>query len=406
MANNSNQDNLNVGLNLNGNAVASVDQLVKHMKALKKAAVEVGDAIATVDAKTEAMSAQTLKKLNQQMKLLTTTPQLLEQQYYQSINKNAQAQRLNSVINTTRHLHNPNTVNQMVDEFGASTVKKAIETRLNAAQLKKDTKAIQRAQQEMATFKAEMAKYNVSLKGLQQVKAEQDALISQMLSTPVGAAALRGGMQSKLGRNYNVAAQEKLIREYMADPSKLAPENATGLATAGPEVLKQQQQMNASKIQATQRLMGQSMLEGTQQSKIQYDLHLKTLAALEDEKTKLQAIANIRRASLRTQDAELKKIRETADATKANERLNTLLNGSLNTKTLSAERIAQLPQENLLNREITMKARLKQANEAMRLSESLGNKKAQKESAQLVIAYQKELDMICLLYTSPSPRDS
>ena len=394
MANNSNQSNLNVGLNLNGNAVSSVKQLVDHMNALKQAAAEVGNALASVDAKTEVMSAQTLKKLNQQMKLLTTTPQLLEQQYYQSINKTAQAQRLSSVINTKRQLHNPNTLNQMVDEFGSSTVKQAIETRLNAAQLKNDTKAIQRAQQEMATFKAEMAKYNVSLKGLQQVKAEQDALISQMLSTPVGAAALRGGMQSKLGRNYSVAAQEKLIREYMADPSKLAPENATGLATAGPEALKQQQQINASKIQATQRLMGQSMLEGTQQSKIQYDLHLKTLAALEDEKTKLQAIANIRRASLRTQDAELKKIRETADATKANDRLNTLLNGSLNTKTLSAERIAQLPQDNLLNREITMKARLKQANEAMRLSESLGNKKAQKESAQLVIAYQKELDMI------------
>ena len=394
MANNSNQSNLNVGLNLNGNAVSSVKQLVDHMNALKQAAAEVGNALASVDAKTEVMSAQTLKKLNQQMKLLTTTPQLLEQQYYQSINKTAQAQRLNSVINTKRQLHNPNTLNQMVDEFGSSTVKQAIETRLNAAQLKNDTKAIQRAQLEMQTFKAEMAKYNVSLKGLQQVKAEQDALISQMLSTPVGAAALRGGMQSKLGRNYSVAAQEKLIREYMADPSKLAPENATGLATAGPEALKQQQQINASKIQATQRLMGQSMLEGTQQSKVQYDLHLKTLAALEDEKTKLQAIANIRRASLRTQDAELKKIRETADATKANDRLNTLLNGSLNTRTLSAERIARLPQDNLLNREITMKARLKQANEAMRLAESLGNKKAQKESAQLVIAYQKELDMI------------
>ena len=157
MANNSNQDNLNVGLNLNGNAVSSVDQLVKHMTALKKAAVEVGNALDSVDAKTEAMTAQTLKKLNQQMKLLTTTPQMLEQQYYQSINKTAQAQRLNSVINTRRQLHNPNTLNQMIDQYGAPTVKQAIETRLNAAQLKNDTKAIQRAQLEMQTFKAEMA---------------------------------------------------------------------------------------------------------------------------------------------------------------------------------------------------------------------------------------------------------
>lgn len=394
MANNSNQSNLNVGLNLNGNAVASVSQLVNHMNALKQAAVEVGNALASVDAKTGAMSAQTLKKLNQQMKLLTTSPQMLEQQYYQSINKTAQAQRLNSVINTKRQLHNPNTLNQMIDQYGAPTVKQAIETRLNAAQLKNDTKAIQRAQLEMQTFKAEMAKYNVSLKGLQQTKAEQDALVSQMMSTPVGAAALRGGMQSKLARNYTVAAQEKLVRQYMANPTKLAPENATGLATASPDVLKRQQQINASKIQATQRLMGQSLLEGTQQSKAQYDLHLKTLAALEDEKTKLQAIANLRRSNLRTQDAELKKIRETNDATKANERLNNLLNGNLKTKTLSAEQLVKLPQENLLSREIAMKTRLKQANEAMRLSESLGNKKAQKESAQLAIAYQKELDLI------------
>src|SRR5690606_1701926 len=137
-----------------------------------------------------------------------------------------------------------------------------------------------------------------------------------------------------------------------------------------------------------------SLLEGTQQSKVQYDLHLKTLAALEDEKTKLQAIANLRRASLRTQDEELKKIREATSITKANDKLNNLLNGNLKTKTLSAEQLMQLPQDNLLNREITMKTRLKQANEAMRLSESLGNKKAQKESAQLAISYQKELDMI------------
>jgi len=394
MANNSNQSNLNVGLNLNGNAVSSVAQLVKHMEALKKAAVDVGNALDSVDAKTEVMSAQTLKKLNQQMKLLTTSPQMLEQQYYQSINKTAQAGRLNSLINTTKQLHNPNTLNKLIEEHGASTVEKAIETRLNAANLKKDTKAIQRAQLEMQTFKAEMAKYNVSLKGLQQIKAEQDALVSQMLSTPVGAAALRGGMQSKLGRNYTTAAQEKLIRQYMANPSQLAPENASGLATAAPDVLKQQQQMNASKIQATQRLMGQSLLEGTPQSKAQYDLHVKTLAALEDEKTKLQAIGNLRRANLRTQDQELKKIRETTEATKANEKLNSLLNGNLKTRTLSAEQLMQLPQDNLLNREITMKTRLKQANEAMRLSESLGNKKAQKESAQLAIAYQKELDMI------------
>ena len=394
MANNSNQNNLNVGLNLNGNAVSSVAQLVKHMTALKQAAVEVGNAIDAVDAKTGAMTAQQMKKMNQQMKLLTTSPQMLEQQYYQSINKTAQAERLNSVINTKKHLHNPNTLNQMVDQYGSSTVKQAIETRLNAAQLKNDTKAIQRAQLEMATFKAEMAKYNVSLKGLQQIKAEQDALVSQMLSTPVGAAALRGGMQSKLGRNYTTAAQEKLVREYMANPNKLAPANAPGLATAAPEVLKQQQQMNASKIQATQRLMGQSLLEGTPQAKAQYDLHVKTLAALEDEKTKLQAIGNLRRANLRTQDQDLKKIRETTNATKANEKLNNLLNGNLRTRTLSAEQLTRLPQENLLSREIAMNTRLKQANEAMRLSQSLGNKKAQKESAQLIIAYQKELDMI------------
>ena len=394
MANNSNQDNLNVGLNLNGNAVASVKQLVDHMNVLKKAATEVGDALASVDAKTEVMSAQTLKKLNQQMKLLTTTPQMLEQQYYKSLNKNAQAQRLNSVINTTRHLYNPNTMNQMVEEYGASTVKEAIETRLNIAKSRDNIKAIQRAQLEMQTFKAEMAKYNVSLKGLQQIKAEQDALVSEMLSTPVGAAALRGGMQAKLDRNYSVAAQTKMVRHYMANPTQLAPENASGLATAAPEVLKRQQQMNASKLQATQYLMGQTMLEDTKQSKIQYDLLLKTLVALEDEKTKLQAIASVRRSTLRTQDEELKKIRETADATKASERLNKLLGGSLNTKTLSAEQLVKLPQENLLQREIAMKTRLKQANEAMRLSESLGNKKALKESSQLAIAYEKELDMI------------
>lgn len=398
--NNSNQQNMNVGLNLNGNAVASVQQLVQHMTALKQVAVDVGSALQQIDKAMKQQgngarpTIQSLKQMNQNINMLGTTPDTMLAQFYKNQSRIVQSQNLNSLVGTRRQLTNPNTLNNLFDQYGTKMVGQAIQIRLDAAQLKNDTKAIQKAQLEMATYKAEMQKYNTSLKGLQQIKAEQDALVSQMLSTPIGAAALRGTAQGKLERQFFSGAQEKAIQKYMASPNRIQP-RTNDFSNANPDQLRNYAQENASKMEATKRIMGQLYLDGSAQSKQQLQNYGQILSALEQEKTKLQTINSLRRASLRNQDEQIKKLREEQNITKLQGKyadLNTSLNQTY--KPLSAERIATLSADNLARRELTMKTRLTQANEAYRLSERLGNKASIKEAQDRVVAMQKELDMI------------
>lgn len=397
--NNSNQNNVNVGLNLNGNAVASVQQLVTHMTQLKQVAVDVGAALKAIDKEMQVQgngkrpTLQSMKAMQQNVNMLSTTPDTMLAQFYRNQNKSIQAQQLNSLVASKRQFTNPNTLNSMFDTHGTKLVGEAVQIRLNAAQLKNDTKAIQKAQLEMQTFKAEMEKYNVSLKGLQQVKIQQDQLVSQMLSTPVGAAALRGTAQGKLERQYSTGAQEKAIRNYMANPTQIQP-RTNDLSKSNPTQIRNYSQENASKIEATKRIMGQLYLDGSAQSKTQLDNYGKILTALEQEKTKLQAIANIRRASLKTQDEQIKKLREEQNVSKSNEQINKLLNGNLRTKTIAPERIAQMSSDDLIARQVTMTKRLGQAKQVMFKAEEVGNTKAKKDAESLVVAYQKELDMI------------
>ena len=69
MANDQNNQ-VNVGLNLNGNAMASVQALTDHMNALKKVALDVGDALKQINKASEgkAFGGRDLKRLQQQMK--------------------------------------------------------------------------------------------------------------------------------------------------------------------------------------------------------------------------------------------------------------------------------------------------------------------------------------------------
>lgn len=393
MATNNSNNDMNVGLNLNGNALASVKTLIDHMNALRQAAVDVGAAMQTIEKTNVGMSAKELKNLQLQMKQLTTTPQMLEQQFYRSMNASAQARQLSQVVNSNRRLTNPNTMRDLIDTYGGKTVGEGIQTRLNAAQLKNDTKAIQRAQLEMHTFKAEMEKYNVSLKGLMQIKQEQDHLVSQMLATPIGKMALTQNMQGRLEAQYRTGANQKMVNNYMTNPNGLKPSNSDFI-TANNGILKQEQQANAAKIEATQRLMGKLYLDGSKASQKEYNNYMQILAALEEEKVKLQAIANLKRGNLRLQDQEIAQLKKMQDADKANKRLTDLTQGSMNVNTLSAEQMLKLPKENLLQRELAMKTRLKQANESLRLSEVLQNKEAIKNSRDLVVAYEAELKMI------------
>lgn len=151
-----------------------------------------------------------------------------------------------------------------------------------------------------------MAKYNTSLKGLNQLKVEQDQLVSQMMSTPVGAAALRGTMRRKLQTQYYSGAQEKAVENYMLDPSRLKARSSSSIAKATPEALRNYSVENASKIEATKRLMGEMYLDSSKYSKEQLNNYGKILTALDQEKVTLQAINTLRRKGVLDQDDSLK----------------------------------------------------------------------------------------------------
>ena len=101
MANGSNAP-INIGLNLQGNALGSVDELTKRMITLRNAAKEVGDNLSLIDKNIKALegknakspSNQTLKNLRQQIDLLSTSPDVLMQRYYQNLNRSNQAHDL------------------------------------------------------------------------------------------------------------------------------------------------------------------------------------------------------------------------------------------------------------------------------------------------------------------------
>lgn len=392
MATNNNGDNqnLNVGLNLNGNALASVEQLIKHMTQLREVAVSVGNAMNNIQG---GLTIQEMKKLNAQMKQLTTTPATIQNQYYQGILRNKQSQNLSNIVNTTNDLRQPNVMQQLLQQYDPKLVKKGLEIRLSAAELKSDTKKIKQAQLELQTFKAEMEKYTLSLKGLTQLKQEQDRLVYEMMSTPIGSAALTANIQGRLNAQYKTGADQKRINEYMANPKNLKPNN-TNLVSLTDSDLRAERQANAAKIEATKRLMGQFAFDSSSNAKVELENYTKILNALELEKTKLDTINGLKRGKLRIQNDEIQQLAQMNNLEKASRRLENLTKGRMNVDTLSAEKLVMLPTDNLLQRELAMKSRLKQANEALRLAESLQNKEAIKGSRDMIIAYNEELKMI------------
>ena len=216
------------------------------------------------------------------------------------------------------------------------------------------------------------------------------------MSLPAGTAALQNNINGRNLNQFATGAKQSAIIKYMQNPNKLVP-SSQNFATATPEQIRKEMQANSSKMAATQRLMGQLYQQDPAKNPAisqQLNQYSQVLAKLEEERTKLQAIGTLRRANLRTTDEEIKKLQTSNDIIKNNQRLESLTKGNLNVKTLSAERIAQLSPTDLIARQETMTKRLAQAKAVMHKADELGNRKAQQESAKLVEAYRKELEMI------------
>lgn len=401
MANGSNTPPINVGLNLQGNALGTVDQLTQRMITLRNTAKEVGDSLALIDKNIKALEGkdakgvtpQTLKRLRQQADMLSTNPQVLVQQVGQKILQNKQ---LDDLLNSKRQFSNPNTMNSILQQYDPKTVKQALEIRKTAADLSGDIKKVKAAELALVQYKNTLKQLNTEFKGLAYIRQQQDASIQNLMRLPAGTAAINNNINGRNMNQFATGAKESAINKYMQNPSAMVPSNRN-FATATPEQLRQEMQANASKMAAAQRTMGQLYLQDPAKNPAvsqQLNQYSQVLAKLEEEKTKLQAINTLRRTSLKTTDEQIKKLQTSNDIIKNNQRLEQLTSGNLNVKTLSAERIAQLSPTDLIARQETMTKRLAQAKAVMHRADELGNKKAQEDAAKLVEAYRKEVDML------------
>lgn len=398
---------INVGLNLQGNALGTVDQLTQRMISLRDTAKAVGDQLAIIDKNIKSLEGsnskgiptnKTLKNLKQQTELMMTTPDMLAQRFYQNISKAQQASQINSLVNSPMKFQDARTMNTVLQQYDASIVRQALKTRLDLANINGDIQKIKNAEKALVQYKNTLRQLNIEFKGFEFIRREQNASIQNMLNLPAGQAAMQRTIDARQQSQFYSGARESAVQRYMSDPSRLVPANRDYLSNkVGTDQVRKDLEANASKISAAQRLMGQLYLQDpTKNPQItqQLNQYSQLLSKLEEEKVRLQAIQNLRRANVRATDDQIQKLKQSNDLTRTNQRLNDLTQGGLKVNTLSAERIAQLSPDNLIARQMTMTKRLSQAKEVMFQAESLGNAKAKKEAEALAVAYQKELDLI------------
>ena len=402
MGNNNSQGNIDIGLNLSGNALGSVEQLTIKMLSLRDTVAGVGAVLKAVNAdiakmdkaagldKTE-VTARNLKKLKQQMDLLMTTPDSIQRQMYNRQNQNALDTQFTQLMASKRKFSNPNTMNSLVQEYDPKVVKNVLDTRLNTARLQGDTKKAEEANRALDQYQKTMTELNTKLKSTAKLKRLQDQAAAEFLKQPLSEYAVQSAASNRLNRSYLTAADEKAIRQYMANPKTLKPSSDPLTGGSTREAL----DANNQKIAAAQRLMAQKYLEPDSKTRTKELATMsKVLDSLEAERTKLQAISNLKRTNLKQTDDELRAIKKTADEQQRLLRLQETLKGGLRTSTLSADKIAQLTPDDLIARQATMTKRLAQAKNALFEAEKLGNAQAKKDATDMVVAYQKEVDAI------------
>lgn len=402
MADNNSQERIDVGLNLSGNALGSIEQLTMKMLSLRDAAAGVGAVLKAVNsdiAKMEkgtggnnsALSPQMLKKLKQQMDLLTTTPDSIQRQLYNNVNKASLDNQFMQLMASRRKFSNPNTMDSLFQQFDPKVIKNVLDTRLNAARLNGDTKKAEEAKRALDQYQKTMTELSTKLKSMATLKRLQDQAAAEFLKQPMAQVATQAAASNRFNRSFLTAADERAIQQYMSNPKTLKP--STDPLSGGST--RQALAVNAQKIAAAQRLMAQTSLEPDSKARTkELATHSKILDSLEAERTKLQAISNLKRSNLKNTDDELRAIRRTADEQQRNLKLQDTLKGGLRTNTLSADRIAQLSPEDLIARQVTMTKRLSQAKTALYEAEKLGNSQAKKDATDLVVKYQQEVDAI------------
>lgn len=402
MTGNSSQNSIDIGLNLSGNALGSIDQLTTKMLSLRDTVAGVGAVLKAVNAdiakmdkaaglQTSSLNPKKLRNLKQQLDLLMTTPDTVQRQLYGKANQNALDAQFNQLMVSRRKFSNPNTMNSLFQEFDPKVIKNVLDTRLNIARVSGDIKKAEEASRALDQYQKTMTELSTKLKSMATLKRLQDQATADFLKQPLSQFAVQTATSNRLNRNYLTAADEKAIRQYMANPKTLKP--STDPLTNGST--RDSLDANTQKIAAAQRLMAQKYLEPDSKARSKELASIsKILDALEAERTKLQAISNLKRSNLKQTDDDLRALKKINDEQQRNLKLQETLKGGLRTNTLSADKIAQLSPEDLIARQATMTKRLSQAKSALFEAEKLGNAQAKKDATDMVVKYQQEVDAI------------
>ena len=226
------QEPINVGLNLQGNALGSVNQLTQHMIALRDIAKAVGDQFDRINRANKTgniPNANTLKRLRQQMDLMVTSPQSItakaQLQHYSNLSNISRANQVSALVNSNLKFQDPRTMSTMFAQFDQQVLKQALKTRLDIANLNGDIKKIKAAEQALIQYKNTLKNLNNEFKGLDYIKRQSDASIQSMMQMPAGQLALQRSIQARNLNQFGSGARESAVQKYMTDPSRLVPAN-------------------------------------------------------------------------------------------------------------------------------------------------------------------------------------
>lgn len=406
-------ENIGIGLNLTGNALGSVQQLAEKMSSLRTVAGDLGSALKTVNAelskldtaarkqakkdglsipaKQQQITPRTLKRTRQELDLLMTTPDNIRRSISSRENKNALDAQYAALERSRRNFANANTMRSTLNDFDPKVVKSVLETRLNVARVQGDIKKAEEAKRGLDQYQKAMAELSIKLKSVAALRTLQDQAAAEFLKQPMSEMSVKYSAKNRLNRNYLTAADEKAIGNYMANPKTLKPsaDPLTGGST------RQSLTENAQKTAAATRLMSQKYLEPDSASRTKELASLsKILDSLESEKTKLQAISNLKRNSVKQTDDELQALRRINDQQKLNTKVQQVVNGSLNVKSMTADQIGKMSESDLYARQASMVKRLSQAKTAMFDAERTGNAKTISDSKELFERYRQEVAIL------------
>lgn len=395
-----NQPPINVGLNIQGNALGTVQQLTDRMLALRDTAAQVGEMLSKIDTKSKNLpTAQSLKNAYKQVDLLTTSAATLENRIYKNLTKADRAASVNAIVRNDgkAKYSNSQTMIDTLNRYDPRVVKEALEIRKALANDSGDIRKIKEAERALKQLKTTLKELSSSYQGLAFVKQQSDTAIQKMMSQTAGQLAIQKAAEARQFNQFVAGAKESAIQKYMASPSTIRPVNPSQSATASQAEIQKYMRDNAAKTSATQRLMGSLYLQnpkiGSPEAE-QLSQHSKMLNQLDNERVKLQTLQNLKRTNLKIDDEQLNSQRKINDTARIRNRVESLRNTTAQMSTNNAQRLGSLSQEDFNSHQITMVQRLAQAKQLMRSADLVGSNTLKVEAEKILGIYQREIDLI------------